>query len=180
MNHSPFSPSVCQRCAAQGVTCCSVSGGDLEFCFPVSAAEMAAIQATGDFGPECFVPAPNTAGFVDQLAHLLPDLDVRQMFPATSSHWRLAVTEAGNCIFLGEAGCRLERNVRPNYCRLFPLWSYQGQLTWFSAPTCLANQECAALQEMLAAMHTDKTEINTLFDEMCSALGLGRHGRDKE
>ena len=167
-------PDVCRRCAAQGRTCCEVAGGDEEYCFPVSSREMAAIREAGKGGEECFVLVPNTPGFVDQLDHLMPDRRVGETFPALGCHWRLATTPEGRCAFLREDGCALERAVRPLYCRLFPLWSFHGQLTWFTADECLANAECSALADMLGAMGTDGDEVRALFEEMCAGLGLER------
>jgi Fe-S-cluster containining protein len=164
-------PDVCRRCAAVGRTCCAVSSGDEEFCFPVSAAEMTAIRQAGGSG-ECFVSAANTAGFVEQLALLLPGYDIAGAFPPQGSHWRLATTADGRCVFLGEAGCRLDRGVRPVYCRLFPLWVFAGRLTWFTAEECLANKECSSLAAMLRAMGTDSAEAKALHREMCAQLGL--------
>ena len=115
---------------------------------------MAAIREAGQGGEECFVLAPNTPGFVDQLDRLMPDRRVGETFPAL--------------------GCALERAVRPLYCRLFPLWSFHGQLTWFTADECLANAECSALSDMLGAMSTDGSEVRALFEEMCARLGLER------
>jgi Fe-S-cluster containining protein len=172
MNDTPFThPDVCRRCAAVGRTCCAVSSGDEEFCFPVSAAEMTAIRQAGE-GGECFVSAANTVGFVEQLALLLPGYDIAGAFPPQGSHWRLATTAEGRCIFLGPEGCRLERSVRPVYCRLFPLWLFAGRLTWFTAEECLANKECSSLAGMLRAMGTDSAEATALHRDMCAKLGL--------
>ena len=134
---------------------------------------MAAIRAAGKGGEESFVLAPNTPGFVEQLSLLMPDRDVASVFPAQGSHWRLAVTPEGDCVFLGEGGCVLDRAVRPMYCKLFPLWSFQGQLTWFTAEECLANERCHSLAAMIEAMGTDADEILALFADMCAKLGLG-------
>ncbi len=133
---------------------------------------MEAIRRAGQGGGECFVLAPNTSGFVEQLDTLMPDHDIKAAFPEQGSHWRLATTAEGRCIFLGESGCTLERNVRPLYCRLFPLWLFHGQLTWFTADECLANEECASLSAMLEAMSTDSAEARCLFHDMCARLGL--------
>jgi hypothetical protein len=149
-----------------------VSPGDEEFCFPISTAEMAAIRATDPDRGECFAHAPNTPGFVDQLALLMPGHEVRSAFPLQGSHWRLAVTSDGACVFLGREGCVLDRAVRPLYCRLFPLWSFEGQLTWFTAEECLANRQCSSLSAMLEAMGTDAAEVRDLFAAMCANLGL--------
>ena len=102
----------------------------------------------------------------------MPEIEIGEAFPPQGSHWRLATTEQGGCVFLGRAGCVLERSVRPVYCRLFPLWVFHGKLTWFTAGECLANVECSSLAPMLAAMGTDSAEVRTLFAEMCSKLGL--------
>lgn len=173
MNHtSMIHPDVCSRCAAKNRTCCTVSSGNEEFCFPISLPEMEAIRSAGQGGEDCFVLAANTPGFVKQLSLLMPEIEIGEAFPPQGSHWRLATTEEGDCVFLGHAGCVLERSVRPVYCRLFPLWVFHGRLTWFTAEECLANKECSSLAPMLAAMGTDSAEIKALFAEMCSKLGL--------
>jgi Fe-S-cluster containining protein len=133
---------------------------------------MHAIRNAGQGGEDCFVLVPNSPGFVEQLGFLMPDRDIEAAFPEHGSHWRLATTAQGACIFLGPAGCVLDREVRPTYCRLFPLWQYRGQLTWFAAAECLANEECPSLAGMLAAMGTSGKEVRTLFREMCEKLGL--------
>ena len=174
MNDSPLiHPDVCRRCADRGRTCCAIASGDEEFCFPISIPEMSAIRSAGQ-GEESFVLAPNTPGFVEQLAFLMPDRDIEAAFPLQASHWRLATTAHGKCIFLSESGCSLERGVRPLYCRLFPLWLFHGQLTWFTAEECLANEECSSLATMLGAMGMDSDEVRFLFRDMCSKLGLER------
>lgn len=168
-------PDVCCRCAASGPTCCSLAGADEEFCFPISPTEMAAITGTHPFTPpadgDIFIQAANTPGFVAQMGTLFPDWDVETVFPASGAHWRL-VTQKGHCIFLGETGCLLERQVRPLYCRLFPLWPQGGLLTWFAAPQCLATEECVTLSAMLGAMGMSGQEARQIFLQMCSALGL--------
>jgi Fe-S-cluster containining protein len=146
--------------------------GDEEFCFPLSLAEMQLIREAGHAGDDCFVSAANTPGFVEQLALLIPDRAVRTAFSPEGSHWRLATTDAGHCVFLGPAGCALPRSARPMYCRLFPLWSFQGRLTWFTAQECLASEECVSLKSMLRAMRTDSDEVRALFADMCARLGL--------
>ncbi len=165
-------PDVCRRCAVRGRTCCTVAPGDEEFCFPLSLSEMQTIREAALGSVECFVSMPNTPGFVDQLALLIPDRTVRTVFGLAGTHWRLGTTRAGQCVFLGPTGCVLPRAVRPRYCQLFPLWSFQGRLTWFTAQECLASEECASLAAMLRAMHTDSKEVRTLFADMCVRLGL--------
>lgn len=176
---TPLHPSVCGRCAARGRTCCQVTPGDEEYCFPLSQSEMRAIIQAGQGGEEFFRLVPNTPDFVRQLAHLLPGFDVQSAFPPQGSHWRLATTDTGRCVFLGAAGCVLGRGQRPRYCRLFPLWPHAGRLTWFTAGECLASEENASLAAMLRAMDTDRDEVRTLFADMCAGLGLERHPKVK-
>lgn len=180
MNHALPTPAVCQRCAAQGSTCCSMPIENLEFCFPLSRAEMATIQSEGKFGPECFVQVPNSRDFIAQLARLLPDFNVGHVFVDTGIHWRLMVTDQGDCIFLRETGCCLHYSMRPRYCRLFPLWVYQGCLTWFTMPECLAYREKTSLRAILEAMQTNSQEVQTLFEDMCLGLGLEQCRRDRQ
>jgi len=173
MNNSKiFHPDVCSRCAAKGRTCCTVSSGDEEFCFPISLSEMHAIRSAGQGGESSFVLVPNSSGFVEQLGFLMPDHDIEAAFPEHGSHWRLATTSQGDCVFLGPEGCVLDRAVRPKYCRLFPLWQFRGQLTWFTAAECLANEECSSLAAMLEAMGTNDEEARSLYREMSVKLGL--------
>ena len=173
---SPPNPDVCQRCSALGRTCCSISGPDEEFCFPISPAEMSAIQAAGH-GADCFASAPNTEAFVKQLGHLMPGRQVENVFHIEGTHWRLMTTSQGDCVFLGTEGCSLPRPVRPYYCKIFPLWVFRGRLTWFTAEECLAQAECHNLAAMLGVMNTDHDEIRTLFSQMCGALGLEKQTR---
>ncbi|PKN42540.1 MAG: hypothetical protein CVU60_06005 [Deltaproteobacteria bacterium HGW-Deltaproteobacteria-18] len=133
---------------------------------------MNAIRGAGQGGDDSFVLVANTPGFVEQLALLMPDRDIAATFPGQGSHWRLATTPQGECTFLRHDGCALDRSVRPLYCRLFPLWQFHGQLTWFTASECLANEECASLATMIEAMNTSRAEVRALFGEMCSKLGL--------
>ena len=165
-------PDVCGRCAARGRTCCTVASGDEEFCFPISIPEIDAIRGAGQGGDDSFMLVANTPGFVEQLTQLMPERDIAATFPVQGSHWRLATTPQGECTFLRHDGCALDRSVRPLYCRLFPLWQFHGQLTWFTASECLANEECASLSTMIEAMNTSRAEVRALFGEMCSKLGL--------
>lgn len=168
-------PFVCQRCATLGATCCSTVPENLEFCFPISSIEMQAIQDHSALDIDYFVSMPNSTGFVQQLSRLLPDFNVQHVFASTKTHWRLAVTPEGHCIFLKHNGCSLKRSLRPYYCRLFPFWVYEKKLTWFTMPQCLAHQENLNLQAMLQALNTDEQTIYNLFTSMCHNLGLKKH-----
>lgn len=162
---------VCARCAGLGRTCCQLSGADAEFCFPLADAERNRLLALG-LAAESFLATPNTPAFVRQLTALLPGYGVEKVFTLHAQHWRLATTPDGDCVFLGRFGCTLERDMRPAYCRLFPLWVYRGRLTWFTSETCLAHRECASVPAMLQALNTSAAEVRTLFELMCDELEL--------
>lgn len=168
-------PDICLQCAGQGRTCCELSDtGDEEFCFPLSDVERERIVAADAAHAQCFVFAPNTPGFVQQLGVLLPEYTVQTAFPESGFHWRLAITQTRQCVFLGPAGCVLDRVLRPTYCRLFPLWVLRGQLTWFAAPECLAHAQCLSARNMLTAMHTTQAEVLSLFSTLCAGLHLSK------
>ena len=166
---------VCVRCAELGPTCCRLSAEDAEFCFPLADADRNRLSALGS-AAESFLAGPNTPAFIRQLTALLPGYGVRT-FTLDTRHWRLRTTSDGACVFLGSSGCALERDMRPTYCRLFPLWVYQGRLTWFTSETCLAHRECASVPAMLQAMKTDAEEVRALFQQMCDDLGLEPTGK---
>ena len=164
-------PDICARCASQGPTCCALSPGDEQFCFPLSNADRARILTAG-FPETTMVQAPNSLDFVEQLARLLPEYDVATVFASTGSHWRLTTSCTGHCVFLNEHGCCLDQSLRPSYCRLFPFWIYQGRLTWFVAEDCLATQTWNQAPAMFHALNTDATTVRSLFATLCADLGL--------
>lgn len=164
-------PHICSHCAAQGATCCSLSAGSEEFCFPVSEGERDMLLAAGYPDTSC-VREPNSQAFIEQLGMLLPEFNIAARFPVTGTHWRLSTTPQGNCVFLRPDGCSLDRDTRPIYCRLFPLWEFHGQLTWFTAEECLANRELPSLADMLQAMSMTADDTHSLFASMCRLLEL--------
>lgn len=164
-------PKICALCAAQGPSCCALSPGDEQFCFPLGSADRAAIMAAG-YTDTGMVEVTNTRDFVDQLANLLPDHNVPTVFAPGGRHWRLAVSPRGQCVFLGAAGCLLDQSSRPGYCRLFPFWIYEGRLTWFVSEDCLAARTHTSAASMLRCLDMDAARVRALFTELCTDLGL--------
>ncbi|MBG3876918.1 hypothetical protein FVW20_07800 [Desulfovibrio oxamicus] len=166
-------PSACARCAAQGATCCSTTPGEEEFCFPLSRSEWERIvewcDHVGGFATE-----RNTRPFVDGMKRLFPgeEAAVEALFPLHGEHLRLAVDRRGDCAFLGAEGCRLPREVRPWYCRLFPLWMRGERITLFTPDHCVAVREGRTLTSVLAAVHLTEKDVRLLFGRLRLAWGL--------
>ncbi|MBZ2170805.1 YkgJ family cysteine cluster protein [Nitratidesulfovibrio sp. SRB-5] len=166
-------PSACARCAAQGTTCCSTTPGEEEFCFPLSRSEWERIvewcDHVGGFATE-----RNTRPFVDGMKRLFPgeEAAVEALFPLHGEHLRLAVDRRGDCAFLGTEGCRLPREVRPWYCRLFPLWMRGERITLFTPDHCVVVREGRTLSGVLAAVHLTEKDVRLLFGRLRLAWGL--------
>ena len=116
-------PPACARCAATHGSCCRITPGREEVCFPLSEIEMDRIRDCAPAGG-WFAQEPNSAAFLNQLFRLFPGerRQISELFHPNKFHFRLAVDAGGACRFLGPAGCGLPREARPYYCRLFPFW----------------------------------------------------------
>lgn len=170
---------VCARCARSSGTCCTLATGQEEFCFPLSGAERAAMEAAGA-GPGHFQEQENTPGFVDNLCRLFPGEEeaVRVLFPPGEAHHRLALapTAAGTlaCRLLGPAGCGLPRQARPYYCRLFPFWVQGGAVLYFDFQECQAVRERRGSGQMYAALGTSEGDARELYASLRQSWGLAR------
>ncbi|MFP4070474.1 MAG: YkgJ family cysteine cluster protein [Desulfovibrionales bacterium] len=169
MSDSP----VCARCAALGPTCCEIDPSRAGDCFPLSRKEITGIQkATGrdDF----FVSVRNTAGFVAIVRSLFPDRKrrVSELFPAKGSHHRLALSDAGACIFLTKIGCSLSIPVRPLYCRIYPFWIRAGRVSVVRDRTCLAQKNACGPRDVMQALGTGPKEIIDIHHQLTRAWDL--------
>ena len=158
-------PKVCARCAASGPTCCTLTPGHEEFCFPLSEIERHRILESGA-GRGFFAQEANTSAFLDNLLKLFAAEQDRleELFPAGGSHYRLATDSAGRCMLLGPQGCTLSREVRPYYCRIFPLWPARGDILVFGAGRCLARQEARGLSSILRLLGETHANLNHLHE----------------
>lgn len=166
-------PFVCKRCSEQGPTCCQLTLGQEEFCFPLTAREKERIQeAVPDTGG--FVLQENSAAFVDNVIRLFPgeDENVRKLFPRKKEHIRLAVGPDGKCKFLGPDGCVIPVEARPYYCRLYPFWVVGNRLTVFESPGCLAVREASSVGGLIKSMGSSKSALVDLFGRLRLAWGL--------
>ena len=165
---------VCARCAAAGPTCCSLPPGQEEVCFPVSEMERARIVEADGLAVGGFVHQANTEAFLAQMGRLFPrDRKILStIFPPGGDHLRLAVDPKGNCVFLRADGCRLPRDARPYYCRLFPFWLSGGTVTAFAATGCLVHREGRAVSRMLALLAYGEAGVRELHGRLRLAWGL--------
>lgn len=163
----------CRRCAEASGTCCTLSPGQEEFCFPLSARERADMEAAGA-GPEMFFSQANTPAFVDNLCRLFPGEGalLRALFPAGGFHDRLAVALTGECLLLGPEGCRLPREARPYYCRLFPFWMRGGRQMYFEFKECQALRESRGGAGLLKRLGMTETGVFDLYHRLREAWGL--------
>ena len=168
-----FPATVCARCAERSGTCCSLTPGEEEFCFPLSASERAAMTAAGA-GPEHFARQENTAAFADNLCRLFPGEEerIRALFPLAAAHDRLALSPAGECLLRGSEGCVLPQEARPLYCRLFPFWVRGGQRMYFEFEECLALREGRGAAGLLRRLGITEAHVRHLYTELRKAWGL--------
>ncbi len=166
-------PFVCKRCSEQGPTCCQLTLGQEEFCFPLTVGEKDRIQ---EILPHKggFVLQENSASFVDNLIRLFPGEkdNVRQLFPLKKDHVRLAIGPDGKCKFLGPHGCLIPVEARPYYCRLYPFWFVGNRLTVFESSGCLAVREASSISGLIKCMGTGKSALGDLFGRLRLAWGL--------
>lgn len=164
---------VCARCARFSGTCCTLTPGQEEFCFPLSARERAAMEAAGAKA-EHFTRQANTPGFLDNLCRLFPGEagTIQALFPAEGSHDRLTVSLTGECQLLGPAGCLLPRQARPFYCRLFPFWIRTGRQLYFEFDHCQAQRESQGGSGLLERLGMTGADVRHAYSELRRAWGL--------
>ncbi|WP_285907301.1 YkgJ family cysteine cluster protein [Pseudodesulfovibrio pelocollis] len=163
----------CRRCSLQGPTCCRMTAGQEEFCFPVSQMEKDRVRDHAPFTGG-FVLAQNSAAFIDNVRRLFPGEDdlIQALFPPTGEHYRLTVDTMGACRFLGPEGCEIPHEARPYYCRLYPFWVVGRDVTFFDSATCLARREERTLPRMLKCFDTNKASVTDLYGRLRLAWGL--------
>lgn len=166
-------PGVCARCALVSDTCCRLSPGQEEFCFPLSGEESALIAAA-DVGVGGVVQERNTEAFVENLCRLFPgERDrVHALFPEGGEHVRLGLDGKGGCSFLGPQGCALPREARPFYCRLFPFWVRTGRIMVFEFKDCLAQRESLGSGDLFRPLGLDRQTARDLYARLRRAWGF--------
>ncbi len=163
----------CSRCAESSGTCCTLSPGNEEYCFPLSGRERADMQAAGA-GPGSFCAQANTQAFLDNICRLFPGeaAKIQALFPAGGEHDRLAVSPEGACLLLGPSGCILPRAARPLYCRLFPFWIRAGRQMYFEFKDCQALRESRGGAGLLKRLGMTEPGVFDLYHRLREAWGL--------
>lgn len=167
-------PDVCARCAALGPTCCELTPGEEELCFPVSNMEKHRIDEFLGHEMGGFAQEKNVRAFVNNMARLFPrEREIlEKLFPSHGFHLRLSTDKSGKCVFLGPAGCGLPNEVRPYYCRLFPFWATGGKLTIFTPGGCLACREGRTARGALEIFDVTAVRMLDLHCRLRMAWGL--------
>lgn len=170
----PSGGALCGQCAAAGPTCCTLTPGQEELCFPVSDMERIRLVEQVGLSLGAFTPEANSGAFVANLVRLFPrDRDsLVRLFPEGGRHLRLSVDRSGNCVFLRADGCCLPRPVRPYYCRLFPFWLAGTRVTAFAAPGCQVHRQGRTVARMLALLDFSEAEVRDLHGRLRLAWGL--------
>ena len=165
---------ICRCCAEDGPTCCTLSPGQEEACFPLSEMERHRIVEQVGLSRGAFTLEANSGAFRASLYRLFPReraiLDT--LFPDAGRHLRLSCDAAGRCVFLRADGCRLPRAVRPYYCRLFPFWVAGGRVTAFAAAECLVHRQGRTVAGMLALLDGTEARVRDLHGRLRLAWGL--------
>ncbi len=170
-------PFVCARCAEKGKTCCELTPGTEEVCYPVSDYERERIlECAPDSGG--FVLQLNSPLFIDNLLKLFPGQrrSVKELFPPGGMHYRLEVDSGGKCMFLGSGGCVIPKEARPLYCRLFPFWTDEsGRITLLEVESCLAQQENKTPGKLFKTLGISQSEVRELHSQLRIAWGFAAH-----
>lgn len=163
---------VCARCAEIQTSCCEINPGEDGLLFPLFPEEVERIcKYTGR--EDWVVNEPNVDRFAAVMKRAFPHdaAAVEAIFASTENHQRLGLTKDGVCVFIGEKGCTLPRNVRPYHCRLFPLWM-RGKRIMVLEAVCLARREAKSLDQLLESIRTDRAEIRETFRLLRKSWGL--------
>lgn len=202
----PKGENICRRCAEEGPTCCRSAPEYSAESFPLSTAEWERLHEYIHLATPCppapderkgpqdtTRPLPgsdlvegdaaraaeeNSPEFVDAIASIFPGEKnvVLSLFPVSGTHWRLRTGPDGACVFLGDDGCRLPRQARPWYCRIYPAWISAGGLSLFVSDTCLIAQSASTPQDGLALLGISFGDVRELYTSLRRDWGFPARG----
>lgn len=164
---------ICARCAKDNPTCCRLSPGNEEYCFPLSVLERNRIREVIP-GRGGFILEANSEAFIASLSRLFPrerEL-LTKVFPLGKSHMRLPTLPDGSCIFLTPTGCALPAETRPFYCRIYPFWVMGDMVNIFACNDCLAWKEGRSTIRMLRMFGLTEGQVKETFGRLRLAFGL--------
>ena len=118
----------------------------------------------------------NVPEFINSMREMFPRDKklINGLFPARGRHLTLRIRDDGSCIFLGAKGCRLPREVRPWYCRIFPAWVVGGSLTLFLLQDCLISHRAKGPADGLRMLGASPAHIRALYARLREDWGLGK------
>lgn len=162
---APGDAHLCAQCHQAGGGCCRADADGVEYMFGLTRGEIEAMARASGLQPHQFVKAdqasPRFLEFLDSLHPLF-----RQTMPR-GRRLRLRLEEGGDCCFLGPEGCRLPREARPLYCRLYPFFvNPHGRLMVLHSPACLAQQGARSWREVLKRLGQDEATVRELFGRL--------------
>ena len=168
---------ICRECSLQTGGCCR-SVDPCAAGFPLSLPELERLMAyagLADQSVEAESPldrvsmtAPNDTEFLQAMNALLPrhKKAIAALFPPGGVYRKPRLLPSGDCVFRSEQGCRLPREARPWYCKLFPLWM-RGQAVMLMNPDgCRLRQVTGSPIEAMRLMSTSAPEVRLLFAAM--------------
>ncbi|MBQ4133164.1 MAG: zinc/iron-chelating domain-containing protein [Desulfovibrionaceae bacterium] len=120
---------------------------------------------------------PNSEVFVEVMTNLFPgeSRTVNKIFPSGKTHLTLGINQDGFCVHLGKQGCTLPREVRPWFCKIFPFWIMEGNLTGFDAPCCLAARQTISIYGVLRKMGQSESRVLEIYNRLRSDWGFVPH-----
>ncbi len=171
---------LCRVCSLETGGCCRVPD-PLTPGFPLSGPELERLAAhthlTAPADPpeapvdplkRVAMSAPNSPEFLAAMGVLLPrhKRDIAALFPEGGTYCKLRLDPAGHCVFRGENGCRLPHEVRPWYCRLFPLWMQGGSVVLMHPEGCRLRDVAGTPLEAMRLLGLRAPEVSLLFEAL--------------
>lgn len=158
--------NICARCHAQGTGCCQLSPEHIPFLFGLMHPEIERIAGVTGMKPEDF-----TVSDIPPMEFYRHILMLHPLFEATmTTKQRIRLRLQDNrCVFLGQNGCLLPVEVRPFYCRLYPVWFDMDDKPFLlRSKTCLAQNNAISIYQVIRRLDTTETHLFSLFREFSS------------
>ncbi len=169
---------ICRECSRADGGCCRSPEPEAPG-FPLSPAEvdrLAIYAPLADRPPgkgtieqisleRATMTSPNSPEFLEALEALLPrhKQDIAALFPADGVYRKLRTMPSGDCVFRGEAGCRLPREVRPWYCNLFPMWVRGEAVMLMNPDDCRLCREARSPASAMRLLDMTASDVRRLF-----------------
>jgi len=154
---------ICKECHENIKGCCRFFDEPNSIEIGISLPEAYKIsQATG-LEIDQFLQKDNIDSFlVDSLARTIHPIFNKIFYKGI--RYKLKTID-NNCVFLTEAGCKLEKRIRPFYCNLYPFWLMpdEDRLRVLINHECLAQQRAANISDLLKMFGINRNDIINEF-----------------